>query len=304
MNPTLAAWLNAFRLRTLPLALASILSGSAIALVDKAFSWPILFWAIGTTILLQVLSNLANDYGDYQNGADNAGRIGPQRTVQAGLISPAAMKKGIVLCGLLAFAAGLALVWIAFSDDLRFLFGFLLIGLASLAAAVFYTAGKKPYGYRALGDLSVFLFFGLIGVLGVYTLYTRSFSLLALLSASAVGANATAVLNLNNMRDRENDMASGKRTIAGLLGFNGSRAYHTLLLFIAFFGWEALFFLTFDLFIALAAQVLFLLFILTTLKFWRVKKAPDYDQLLKPTALSSFVLAFGYFILCILVEYV
>jgi 1,4-dihydroxy-2-naphthoate octaprenyltransferase len=304
MNPTLAAWLNAFRLRTLPLALASILSGSAIAFLDKVFSWPILLWALGTTILLQVLSNLANDYGDYQNGADNAGRIGPQRTVQAGLISPAAMKKGMMLCGILAFASGLALLWTAFGDSLRFFLFFLLLGLASIAAAVFYTAGKKPYGYRALGDLSVFLFFGLIGVMGVYILYSRAFSLTVLITALAVGASATAVLNLNNMRDLENDLASGKRTMAGLLGFQGARNYHIVLLLLAFIGWEVVFFMSFNFLLFFVAQVLFLLFIITVIKFGRVKKASEYDALLKPTALSSFILALGYFILCILVEYV
>jgi len=227
-------WLHAFRLRTLPLALSSILVGSAVAYNQGAFSWSIFLLALCTATLLQVLSNLANDLGDHQHGTDNADRVGPQRAVQSGAISPAAMKRAMVICGVLAFASGLALIIFAFGTTLETVV-FLLIGLAAIVAAVKYTFGKNPYGYAGLGDLSVFLFFGVVGVLGTFYLFTHSFHFITVRPILIFGLLSVAVLNVNNMRDIDNDRASGKRTLVVRLGLKNALHYHALLIVIPFF---------------------------------------------------------------------
>ena len=227
-------WLEAFRLRTLPLSLSSIILGAFLAYGDGPFSWLTSSLAVLTTLFLQILSNLANDYGDFSHGMDDAGRTGPRRTLQAGKLSPAEMKTAIVLFSFLSLLSGIALI---LSGTSGLLSGetvlFLLLGLLAIAAAIKYTVGKHPYGYYALGDLFVFLFFGLAGVLGTYYLNTHRLPAVLLLPASAMGFLATGVLNLNNMRDLENDRKNGKKTLAVLLGPAGSRYYHLALLTLA-----------------------------------------------------------------------
>lgn len=227
-------WIHAFRLRTLPLALSSILVGSALAYQQGAFSWSVFVLALLTATLLQVLSNLANDIGDHQHGTDNADRVGPQRAVQSGAISPAAMKRAMVICAVLAFASGLGLIITAFGTTLKTL-AFLLIGLAAIGAAVKYTFGKNPYGYAGLGDLSVFLFFGVVGIVGTYYLFTHSLHIITVRPLFIFGLLSVAVLNVNNMRDIENDRASGKRTLVVRLGLKNALHYHAILTTIPFF---------------------------------------------------------------------
>ena len=226
--PGMKHWLHAFRLRTLPLAVSSILVGSALAYFHGAFHWPVLAFALLTAVLLQILSNLANDLGDHQHGTDNVERIGPQRAVQSGAIAPDIMKRGMLVCGSLAFLSGCALITVA----LGFTWGtliFLLLGLLAIGAAVKYTFGKDPYGYAGYGDASVFLFFGIVGVCGTFCLHTRVFFPAVLLPAVAFGLLSTGVLNVNNMRDIANDAASGKRTLVVRMGGANARVYHTLL---------------------------------------------------------------------------
>ena len=223
--------MHAFRLRTLPLAVSSILVGSSLAHFHKAFRWPVFLLAICTAILLQVLSNLANDLGDHQHGTDNAQRTGPARSVQSGAIAPSAMKRAMLLCGLSAFASGAALIFSAFGFGLNTL-AFLLIGLAAIVAAVKYTFGKNPYGYAGLGDLSVFLFFGVVGVVGTYYLFTQRLDAITIRPAVIFGLLSVGVLNVNNMRDIANDKASGKRTLAVRLGLKRSLNYHAFLLMV------------------------------------------------------------------------
>ena len=237
MSSKIKAWLKAFRLRTLPLAIATILLGNALAYFDlnqsgeQSFSLTILLLAILTTLLLQILSNLANDYGDSQKGADNENRIGPQRAIQSGSISPNAMKNGMIVCAVLAFISGITLIWLATADTNRLaFFGFLLLGMAAIIAALKYTVGKGAYGYMGLGDIFVFIFFGWVGVLGCYWLQTHQFSVLACLPASAIGLLSVGVLNLNNMRDIDNDAAVGKRTIVVKMGSSKAKKYHYFLL--------------------------------------------------------------------------
>lgn len=227
-------WLHAFRLRTLPLAVSSIIVGSALAwFMQEIDGWryrpSVLALALLTAVLLQVLSNLANDLGDHQHGTDNTDRVGPQRAVQSGAISPAAMKRAMLLCGTLAFASGTALILIALGFSMKML-AFLGIGLLAIAAAVKYTFGRNPYGYAGLGDASVLLFFGIVGVCGTFYLHTRTVAPIMLLPASAFGLWSAGVLNVNNLRDIKNDKASGKNTLAVRLGFDRAKGYHGFLI--------------------------------------------------------------------------
>ncbi len=230
MGKTLA-WIHAFRLRTLPLAFSSIITGSFVAAKFAQFSWVVLALALLTTLFLQVLSNLANDYGDSAKGTDNAERIGPQRAVQSGMITSAEMKKAVVLTALLSLLSGLTLLYFGTKGlgASGFLI-FLVLGLLAIAAAILYTVGKKAYGYLGLGDLFVFLFFGICGVGGTFFLHSHLWSPAILLPAATVGLLSMAVLNLNNMRDRVPDTNAGKFTLAVRLGDFRSRVYHLFLL--------------------------------------------------------------------------
>ncbi len=221
-------WLQAFRLRTLPLAMSSIFVGSAIAHHHGAFRAYVFMLALITAILLQILSNLANDLGDHQHGTDNAERIGPARTVQSGRISEGVMHRAMLITATLAFISGLFLIITALGFSLGML-AFLLLGLLALGAAVKYTFGRDPYGYAGWGDVAVFLFFGLAGVLGTYYLHTQQWRAVVLLPAIAFGLLSAGVLNVNNMRDRVNDAASGKRTLVVRLGEQKARTYHGML---------------------------------------------------------------------------
>lgn len=227
----LKIWIKAFRLRTLPLSLSSILLGSFLAFKDGIFSWPVFILASLTTLFLQILSNLANDYGDSQNGVDNTYRIGPERTVQSGRIKAREMRLMVLAFVLLSLGSGGWLVVIGTRGiDNIFTLAYLLAGFAAIAAAIKYTVGKNPYGYQGLGDFFVFIFFGLIGVGGTYFLHTNHFPPDILLPAASVGLLSAGVLNLNNMRDRLSDKLSGKRTLAVLLGKNRVKIYHLALL--------------------------------------------------------------------------
>jgi 1,4-dihydroxy-2-naphthoate octaprenyltransferase len=227
------AWLHAVRLRTLPLALASILAGSFLAKWQGGFRWEILLLASLTTIFLQILSNLSNDYGDTVHGADSADRRGPVRAVQSGIISLAEMKKAMYLFGILSLISGLLLIYSALEDWILFLL-FLGIGLAAIWAAITYTSGSKPYGYAGLGDISVFVFFGLTGVLGTYFLHTLSFEPLAVLVAISLGSFSTAVLNINNIRDIQSDRKAGKKSIPVRIGRKKAVFYNWTLIGIGY----------------------------------------------------------------------
>lgn len=223
------AWLHAVRLRTLPLALASIFAGSFLAAWKDSFRWEILLLASLTTIFLQILSNLSNDYGDTVHGADSADRQGPVRAVQSGLISLAEMKRAMYIFGFLSLVSGLLLLYLALQDWKLFAI-FLGLGLAAIWASISYTSGKNPYGYAGLGDISVFTFFGLLGVLGTYYLHTLKFESITLLIGISVGLFSTAVLNINNIRDIESDKKAGKRSIPVRIGRKAAVRYNWALL--------------------------------------------------------------------------
>jgi len=212
-------WVDAARPRTLPLAVGSILLGNFLAYAQGKFDVSVAVLATVTTLLLQILSNFANDLGDFSNGVDNADRKVALRAVQTGKISQEEMKAAVILTAAFAFLCGLTLLYLGLKDaSLEIWLTFLGLGLASIAAAIAYTVGKRPYGYMGLGDLSVFLFFGLIGTVGTYYLQTFSLNFAVFLPASGCGFLSVAVLNLNNLRDIENDIKTGKNSIPVRIG--------------------------------------------------------------------------------------
>ncbi len=219
------------RPRTLPLALASIILGGFLGAAAGAFDWVAVVLAGVTAVFLQILSNLANDYGDSVHGADHVERAGPKRAVQTGQISAAAMKRAVILFAALSVASGLALiVWSLGTSALWLFLGFGLLGGAAVWAAINYTAGSNPYGYAGLGDLFVLIFFGWAGVMGTYFLQTGRFDWLVMLPATSCGLLAVAVLNVNNIRDIESDAKAGKISIPVRLGPARARIYHWALL--------------------------------------------------------------------------
>ncbi|MDX1417922.1 MAG: 1,4-dihydroxy-2-naphthoate polyprenyltransferase [Candidatus Promineifilaceae bacterium] len=226
-----AVWIAAMRPRTLPLAIASIILGSSLAAAWQPFSWAITLLCIVTAVLLQILSNLANDFGDSQHGADHSERQGPTRAVQSGAISSNTMLTAMAFTAGLSIVFGLLLLWVAFGTNSReYLILFIILGAFAIAAAIAYTAGVRPYGYAGLGDLSVLLFFGWVAVLGSYFLQTQRWDWPILLPATSSGLLAVAVLNVNNIRDIESDRIAGKRTIPVRIGPTQARIYHWVLL--------------------------------------------------------------------------
>lgn len=228
---SVSAWIASFRLHTLPLSLSTIFLGSFLAAYHQEFQWTVFLLAVATTLCLQILSNLANDYGDAEKGVDNEERIGPKRALQAGAISLKQMRNAIVIFVFLSLISGIFLI-IEGTKGLRLSYGLALfvLGIAAIIAAMKYTMGKKPYGYSGFGDVFVFIFFGLVGVLGSYFLFTHELTGLEVLPAISIGCFSAGVLNLNNLRDRENDAAHGKHTLVVKLGLQRAKTYHTLLL--------------------------------------------------------------------------
>lgn len=292
-------WITAFRLRTLPLALASIGMGSFLAAASHKFRADVLLWSALTTVFLQVLSNLANDYGDTKHGADSLTRQGPVRTVQSGAIGVNQMKIAIVLMAGFSLVSGLILLYISVGFGTPAFYGFLIMGLLSIGAAYAYTASDNPYGYLGLGDISVLIFFGLLAVLGTYFLHTGEFKLINLLPALSMGLFATAVLNVNNIRDIESDKEAGKRSIPVRIGRKKAVVYHMLLLVVGLA--TALFFIirlpfAYHRFIVLLAGIPLLINARAVIN----KKDPKLlDPYLKQMAISSllFMLLFGISIL-------
>lgn len=288
------AWLEAFRLRTLPLSMACIGMAGFLAAAAGKFNGLLFVLCCLTTVLLQILSNLANDYGDSVNGADHAGRKGPQRAVQSGVITASQMRGAVVLFAFLSLACGLFLLWTAFGPDWKALFLFLGLGLLSIAAAIGYTVGKKPYGYIGLGDISVLVFFGIVGVMGSYYLFTQQITWKEMLPALSCGFFSIAVLNVNNIRDIESDKAAGKYSIPVRIGKEKAVIYHWFLLIAGLGSAAAYTVLTYT----SPWQFLFLAVVpLLAYNGIAVSKKPSHqlDPFLKQMALSAliFVLLFG-----------
>ena len=204
-------WIQAARLRTLPLSVSGIIVGSFYAMSQSMFNWKIIIFALSTTLGLQILSNFANDYGDGIKGTDNEDRVGPKRAIQSGVITPEAMKRALVITSILTLISAIVLIYVAFKDhNLGFSLFYLGLGILAIASAIKYTVGNSAYGYRGFGDLFVFIFFGLVSTLGIYFMFAKEMDWLLLLPATAIGFLSVAVLNLNNMRDEESDRKSNK----------------------------------------------------------------------------------------------
>ncbi|TBX69942.1 1,4-dihydroxy-2-naphthoate octaprenyltransferase [Flavobacterium silvisoli] len=223
-------WIEAARVRTLPLSVSGIIVGSFYAMSQGWFNWKIIVFALLTTLGLQILSNFANDYGDGVKGTDNEDRVGPKRTIQSGLITPKAMKKAMMITSLITLVFAGLLIYFAFKDSyLLYSFVFFVLGILAIASAIRYTVGKGAYGYRGYGDLFVFIFFGLVSTFGVFFMFSKEIDWLLLLPATAIGFLSVGVLNLNNMRDEESDRKSGKNTIVVKKGGAWARKYHFFL---------------------------------------------------------------------------
>ncbi|MBK9593237.1 MAG: 1,4-dihydroxy-2-naphthoate octaprenyltransferase [Crocinitomicaceae bacterium] len=303
-------WLKAFRLRTLPLSFSNILLGSAIAFSMQNgsgfsnfhFNWGIFTLTLLTTLLLQILSNLANDYGDSKKGADNENRIGPARAIQSGEISAESMLRAIILLSILTLISGLALLYVSFRSDLNWTFvGFFLLGVAAIAAAIKYTVGKGAYGYSGLGDLFVFIFFGLVGVIGSFYLQSKEFYWIVILPAITMGCFSVAVLNLNNMRDIVNDKAVGKITLVVKLGSKNAKIYHGLLFVIAYGAFPIPFIILEKNWIfALLILPIAIIHALHLYKVYKVCDPKDFDPELKKVALTAFLFSVMFWISIVL----
>ena len=283
-------WISSFRLRTLPLSISGIILGSALAYSNQLFNTTIFVFALLTTISLQILSNLANDYGDGIKGTDNNNRIGPERAIQSGLISPIQMKYAIITNVLILIVLITTLLYFSFgTNEYLNLLTFFTLGIISIYSAIKYTVGNKAYGYYALGDLFVLLFFGFLSVMGSYYLYAKNLEINLILPSFSIGLLSVAVINLNNMRDLVSDKLSNKITVAGKLGFANSKKYHFLilissivfsLLFILFFYYKLL---------SLIVIISYIPIVLHLKKVHTVTKPGEYNDELKKVAISTFL---------------
>jgi len=284
-------WLQAIRLRTLPLAFAAIFLGSSLALYEGYFSGWVFLMALATAFALQILSNLANDYGDSIKGTDNDNRIGPDRAMQTGLISKKEMLDGIVAMATIAFLCGIILLFVVSGLSIWLKLLFLALGIAAMAAAVKYTVGENPYGYEGLGDMFVFIFFGLVAILGTVFLHQHSLTISQILPAAAFGLISVGVLNVNNMRDTINDYESGKITLAVRLGTKRARLYHAAVISIAILCFALYTYINYEQFYQLLWLLAIPLFGYHLFKIFTIKLYGEFDPLLKQLALSGFAIS-------------
>ncbi|MGB5554520.1 MAG: 1,4-dihydroxy-2-naphthoate octaprenyltransferase [Flavobacteriaceae bacterium] len=291
------AWLKAARLRTLPLSVSGIIMGTALANFYGESDIQIFILALLTTIGLQITSNFANDYGDGVKGTDNLNRVGPKRTLQSGLLSRRELKKGILISVVINILLIISLVYVAFgSQDLIYFAIFIGLGLVSVWAAIKYTVGRSAYGYRGYGDIFVFLFFGLIAVVGSMFLYTKQLSLAAFLPACSIGFLSTGVLNLNNLRDHQNDKMSNKNTLVVQMGYAMGKRYHALLLIAAFVCALLYVIINFSSWVQCIPLLIFIPVSMHLSKVFGTKKPEELDPELKKLALNTFFLAVLFFI--------
>ncbi|KQS53461.1 MULTISPECIES: 1,4-dihydroxy-2-naphthoate octaprenyltransferase [Flavobacterium] len=294
-------WVEAARLRTLPLSVSGIIVGSMYALAyptanvltpTEVFNWQLFGFAILTTLGLQVLSNFANDYGDGIKGTDNEDRIGPKRAIQSGVISPQAMKRAIIITSVLTFISAVLLIYFAFGEtNIGYSIFFLVLGLLAIASAIRYTVGNTAYGYRGYGDLFVFVFFGLVSTLGVNFLYSKELDYKLFLPAIAIGFLSVGVLNLNNMRDEESDRKSGKNTIVVKIGGAKAKKYHYFLVISAMIlvlVFAVLNNFQFDQYIFVVAYFPLISHLITV---YKNKDPKKLDPELKKLAISTFLLS-------------
>ena len=291
------AWLNAARLRTLPLSISGIFVGTALAAYYGATNVTIFILALCTTIGLQVTSNFANDYGDGVKGTDGDDRIGPKRALQSGLLTAAELKRGIYISIVINAVLIISLIFISFGiKDVLYPVLFLVLGALAIWAAIKYTVGKSAYGYQGLGDVFVFIFFGLVSVLGSMFLYLKFIDLFAVLPAIAIGLLSVGVLNLNNMRDIKSDTAVGKNTLAVKMGLSKAKKYHYTILVVSFLCLFYFLFTTNASQLRYVSLVGYLPILVHLRKVALTDKAAELDPELKKLALSTFFIAVLFFI--------
>lgn len=294
-------WLQAFRLRTLPLALGAITMGAFAAKISGIFQWNIYILCLVTAIFLQILSNLANDYGDFKKGTDNDQRKGPARALQSGIITEKGMLRAVILFSVLSLVSGIWLLWLGLNDFTNWrTLAMLGVGLAAIGAAIKYTVGKSAYGYSGLGDIFVFIFFGLVAVGGTYFLITGQLDWQILLPAICMGCLSVGVLNINNIRDIENDKASNKITVAVRLGRHKAKRYQLILFLVGFN--SIAFFVNSSIDSLWVFIVMAILWLPLFFSFKRVQENKEGEELalnkeLKFTSLGSALLAVGLFII-------
>lgn len=294
------AWLEAARLRTLPLSVSGILVASFYAFSKGLINWPILVFSLLTTLGLQVLSNFANDYGDGVKGTDNENRVGPKRALQSGAITAPAMKRAVLLTALLTLVTAVVLIYLSFGkDNFAYSLFFFFLGLAAIAAAIKYTVGSSAYGYRGMGDIFVFIFFGLVSVLGCYFLYAKNIDTLLVLPAVSVGLLSVAVLNLNNMRDRVSDALAGKNTLVVIMGHTRAKIYHYSIIITALVLTLLFAFLSGFSPVQYIFVVAYLPLVKHLVTVWKNRQPEALDPELKKVALSTFFLSV---LLCIALQ--
>ena len=295
-------WIQAARLRTLPLSVSGIIVGSAYAYYQGYSDWRIVVLALLTTLGLQVLSNYANDYGDGVKGTD-ANRIGEKRLVASGVITAEQMKKAVIITAILTFIIALLLIYVAFGkENFALSLIFILLGIGSIGAAIKYTVGKSAYGYSGFGELFVFIFFGLVSVVGSNFLFTHFIDWKLFLPATAIGLLSVAVLNLNNMRDIENDKIAGKNTLVVKMGLKWAKYYHQIIIVLGM-----ICFMIFAILIETSTLPILIINIPIILHMNKVDKSQnyeDFDPELKKVALSTFALSILFWLfLCIIPDF-
>jgi len=294
-------WISSFRLRTLPLSISGILIGSSFAYAEQSFNNTIFLLALLTTVSLQILSNLANDYGDGVKGTDNNNRIGPERAIQSGVISPDKMKSAIIVNVIILLVFISFLLYCSFKPDEYFnIIIFFFLGFISIFSAIKYTVGNKAYGYYALGDIFVFAFFGFLSTMGSYYLFTKSLDIILILPSISVGLLSVGVLNLNNMRDLVSDKLSNKITVAGKLGFDNAKKYHLLILIISIL--ISVIFIVSFYFTSISLIVLLSYFpiVLHFKNVYQIKEPKLYNKELKILAISTFMFSLIHSLIIIL----
>ena len=285
-------WISALRLRTLPLSVSGSVVGSSYAYYLGFFDFLIFILIILTTISFQILSNLANDYGDGIKGTDNKNRIGPERAIQSGLISPKEMLYAVFFNALISTVFCISLIWLVFGvDHILMSVLFLILGGISIYAAITYTMGKSAYGYKALGDLMVFLFFGLLSVFGTFFLFAKYIDFRLIFPASSIGLLSAAVLNLNNMRDLSSDRESNKKTLAVFMGVKYSKIYHYAIIILAIILMISFQYIMSFSSVIMLSWIAFLPLLFHLKAIYKIENPKRYDPHLKLVALSTFVMS-------------
>lgn len=293
------AWIEALRLRTLPLSTAGCVVAAGLAAWFGVFTWSVFLLMLLTVVLLQIVANFADEYGDLQKGVDNESRVGPKRGMQRGEISFAQMRRALIVGTALAAISGVGLIIVSWNNDPTFLVLFLAMGVIAIVGAITYTVGRYAYGYYALGDAACMLFFGFFAVSGGFILYAHGYQWTVLLPTLSVGSLVVAFLNLNNMRDRENDAACAKTTTVVLMGAQRALVYHRALIVTGMLG-----LVLFCAFNAMVNPLRYLFLLIFPALIWHLKKAGEvkdparFDTLMKPFSLTIVTLSSA-FALCV-----